>query len=237
MATIALVDDDQNMLISLSMALEAESFRVSTYSDGILALEEFRLSRPDLAVLGVEMPRMDGMELMQRLRDQSDLPVILLTSKREEADELHGLTLGADDFVRKPFSQRVLIERIKVLLRRKRSGPPGPAEATRAVECGNLRMDAGLRTCTWKGSPVPLTATEFLILQGLANRPGMVKSRSALMDEVYGYETYVDERTIDSVVKRLRRKLRAVDERCDLIETLYGVGYRLRLRHSRLTSA
>ena len=228
MTTIALVDDDQDILISLSMALEAESFRVSTYSDATSALQAFRLSRPDLAVFDIEMPQMGGVELLRQLREQSDLPVILLTSKRDEADELHGLTLGADDCVRKPFSRRVLIERIKVLLRRKRSGPPEPAKATGAVECGNLRMDADLRTCTWKGSPVPLTATEFLILQGLASRPGMVKSRSALMDAAYGYETYVDERTIDSLIKRLRRKLRAVDDHCDVIETLYGVGYRLR---------
>ena len=231
MSTIALVDDDQNILISLSMALEAESFRVLTYSDGVLALQGFKATQPDLAVLDIKMPRMDGIELLRRLREQSDLPVIFLTSKAEETDELQGLRLGADDFIRKPFSQRVLIERIKMLLRRRRSGSGyGPREATPAaqMECGDLRLDAARRTCTWMGIPVPLTVTEFLILQGLASHPGMVKSRGTLMDEAYGHETYVDERTIDSVIKRLRQKLKAVDARCDLIETLYGVGYRLR---------
>jgi two-component system response regulator ChvI len=229
MSTIALVDDDQNILLSLSMALEAESFRVLTYSDGIMAFQGFKASQPDLAILDIKMPGMDGMELLRRLREQSDLPVIFLTSQAEETDELQGLRLGADDFIRKPFSQRVLIERIKMLLRRRRSGS-GAAEAAPAaqVEWGNLRLDAARRTCTWMGTPVPLTVTEFLILQGLASRPGMVKSRSALMDAAYGRESCVDDRTIDSVIKRLRRKLRAVDDRCDLIETLYGVGYRLR---------
>jgi two-component system response regulator ChvI len=235
MSTIALVDDDQNILTSLSMALEAESFRVLTYADGRLALQGFRASPPDVAVLDIKMPGMDGMELLRRLREQSDLPVIFLTCKEEELEELSGFRLGADDFVRKPFSQRVLIERIKMLLRRSRSGTGASLrEATRAapVEWGDLRMDAARRTCTWKGTPFTLTMTEFLILQGLASRPGMVKSRSALMDAAYGHETYVDERTIDSVIKRLRRKLRAIDDRCDLIETLYGVGYRLRERRS-----
>src|SRR5947209_4510529 len=179
MSTVALVDDDQNILVSLSMALEAENFRVLTYSDGASALLGFKASPPDLAVLDIRMPRMDGMELLRRLREQSDLPVIFLTSRAEEADELQGLVLGADDFVRKPFSQRVLIERIKALLRRKLSGS-GPELAPQAggvAGCGNLRVDTGRRACSWKGIPVPLTATEFLVLQGLADRPGIVKSR------------------------------------------------------------
>ena len=231
MSTIALVDDDQNILTSLSMALEAESFRVFTYTDGILALQGFRTSPPDLAVLDIKMPRMDGMELLRRLREHSDLPVIFLTSKEEEMEELCGFRLGADDFIRKPFSQRVLIERIKVLLRRASSGSassPWEAALPTSVQSGDLHMDAARRICSWKGTPIALTMTEFLILQALAIRPGMVKSRSALMDAAYGYETYVDERTIDSLIKRLRRKLRAVDDHCDVIETLYGVGYRLR---------
>jgi two-component system, OmpR family, response regulator ChvI len=231
MSTIALVDDDQNILLSLSMALEAESFRVLTYSDGALALQGFKASPPDLAVLDIKMPRMDGLEVLRRLREQSDLPVIFISSRSEETDELHGLRLGADDFIRKPFSQRVLIERIKTVLRRKRSGSvSAPQQETRGtIEWGDLRMDAGRQTCAWKASPVSLTVTEFAILQALASRPGMVKSRSALMDEVYGEEACVEERTVDSVIKRLRRKFRTADERCDLIETLYGVGYRLRV--------
>jgi two-component system response regulator ChvI len=230
MSTIALVDDDQNILTSLSIAFEAEGFRVLTYSDGALALQGFKANPPDLAVLDIKMPRMDGMELLRRLREQSDLPVIFLSSKAEETDELYGLMLGADDFIRKPFSQRVLLERIKMLLRRKRPGPaPAVAQSPPgAVEWNNLRLDARDRSCTWKDVPVSLTDTEFLMLQGLANSPGIVKSRGSLMDEVYGDETYVDERTIDSLVKRVRRKLRAVDGACDLIETLYGIGYRLR---------
>lgn len=230
MSTIALVDDDQNVLDSLSVAFEAEGFRVLTYSDGDLAIRGCKANRPDIAVLDIKMPRMNGTELLARLRQESDLPVIFLSSKTEEADELHGLMLGADDFVRKPFSQRVLIERIRALLRRKRSGP-GPAiarHATSGVEWSNLRMDGGNRSCTWKDALVSLTEIEFLMLQALASCPGSVKTRATLMDEVYGHERYVEERTIDSVIKRIRRKFRAVDGSCDLVETLYGIGYRLR---------
>jgi two-component system response regulator ChvI len=231
MSTIALVDDDQNILISLSMALEAESFRVFTYADGILALQGFKTSLPDLAILDIKMPHMDGMELLRRLREHSDLPVIFLTSIEEEMDELCGLRLGADNFIRKPFSQRVLIERIKSLLRRTNSGTatsPGEATLPTPVQSGDFHIDAARRICSWKGTPITLTMTEFLILHALASHPGKFKSRSALMDAAYGYAADVDERTVDSLIKRLRRKLRAVDDRCDLIETLYGVGYRLR---------
>ncbi len=231
MPTIALVDDDQNILTSVSMALEAESFRVITYSDGISALQGFNTSPPDLAVLDIKMPRMDGMELLRRVRKTSDLPVIFLTSREEEIDELCGLKLGADDFIRKPFSRRVLIERIKVLLRRGRCGTgPSSADATgpEPLDHGDLYIDIGRRICRWKGAPVTLTVTEFLILQALVSRPGVVKNRDALMDVAYGDDSYVDDRTIDSHIKRLRRKLRAVDNSCDVIETLYGVGYRFK---------
>src|SRR5262249_35851919 len=185
MSTIALVADDQNILLSLSKALEAESFRVFTYSEAALALQGFKASPPDLAVLDVKMPRMDGLELLRRLREQSDLPVIFISSKSEEADELHGLRLGADDFIRKPFSQRVLMERIRTVLRRKRSVSPSTTQegTPGTIAWGDLRIDAGRHTCTWKGALVPLTVTEFAILQALASRPGTVKSRNALMDE------------------------------------------------------
>ncbi len=231
MSTIALVDDDHNILTSVSIALEAENYRVTTYYDGFSALEGFKASPPDLAVLDIKMPRMDGMELLRRLRQSFHIPVIFLTSKEEEIDELCGFKLGADDFIRKPFSRRVLIERIKVLLRRvvpEAVSSSGEGAPPKILERGHLRIDTERQACIWKGKPITLTVTEFLILQALAMHPGVVKSRDKLMDATYDEETYVDDRTIDSHIKRLRRKLRAVDDNCELIETLYGVGYRLR---------
>jgi len=159
------------------------------------------------------------------------MPVIFLTSKEEEIDELFGLKMGADDFIRKPFSQRLLVERVKAILRRstpKDSSAPKGIDTAKALERGLLRMDPERHTCTWKNEPVTLTVTEFLILQALASRPGVVKSRNALMDAAYGDQVYVDDRTIDSHVKRLRKKFRETDKAFDMIETLYGVGYRLK---------
>ena len=230
MPTIALVDDDRNILTSVSIALEAEGYRIMTYTDGASALDGFRTSPPDLAILDIKMPRMDGMETLRRLRQKSDLPVIFLTSKDEEIDELFGLKMGADDFIRKPFSQRLLVERVKVLLRR---ATPRDATAlkeadTKALERGSLRMDPERHACTWKDEPVALTVTEFLILQALASRPGVVKSRNALMDVAYDDQVYVDDRTIDSHIKRLRKKFKVVDDDFEMIETLYGVGYRFK---------
>ncbi|CAH1659442.1 Transcriptional regulatory protein ChvI [Hyphomicrobiales bacterium] len=231
MPTIALVDDDRNILTSVSIALEAEGYRIMTYTDGASALDGLKQNPPDLAIFDIKMPRMDGMELLRRLRQKSDLPVIFLTSKDEEIDELFGLKMGADDFIRKPFSQRLLVERVKAILRR--SGAKDPAvvartEDAKALERGLLRMDPERHTCTWKGEPVTLTVTEFLILQSLAQRPGVVKSRNALMDAAYDDEVYVDDRTIDSHIKRLRKKFNQVDAEFDMIETLYGVGYRFK---------
>ena len=180
------------------------------------------------------MPRMDGMELLRRLRQKSDLPVIFLTSKDEEIDELFGLKMGADDFIHKPFSQRLLVERVKAVLRRfaPKDGPGAAAReadaAARSLERGLLMMDPERHTCTWKGEAVTLTVTEFLILQALAHRPGVVKSRNALMDAAYDDQVYVDDRTIDSHIKRLRKKFKVVDTNFDMIETLYGVGYRFK---------
>ncbi len=230
MPTIALVDDDHNILTSVSIALEAEGYRVMTYSDGASALDGFKTSAPDVAVLDIKMPRMDGMEMLRRLRQKSEMPVIFLTSKDEEIDELFGLKMGADDFIRKPFSQRLLVERVKVLLRRSTSKEPtNPKEASaKVLERGPLRMDRERHICTWKDKAVTLTVTEFLILQALASRPGVIKSRNALMDAAYDDEVYVDDRTIDSHIKRLRKKFRSVDEAFDMIETLYGVGYRFK---------
>src|SRR5882672_7522729 len=231
MATIALVDDDRNILTSVSIALEAEGYRIMTYTDGASALEGFKSSPPDLAILDIKMPRMDGMETLRRLRQKSDMPVIFLTSKDEEIDELFGLKMGADDFIRKPFSQRLLVEHVKAVLRRyacKDSTETKEADAAKVLERGQLRMDLERHTCTWKNEPVTLTVTEFMILQALATRPGVVKSRNALMDAAYDDQVYVDDRTIDSHIKRLRRKFKQVDDDFDMIETLYGVGYRFK---------
>ena len=231
MPTIALVDDDRNILASVSIALESEGYRVETYTDGASALDGLSASPPDLAILDIKMPRMDGMELLRRLRQKTDLPVIFLTSKDEEIDELFGLKMGADDFIHKPFSQRLLVERVKAVLRRAQPREPGaqkPVDSSRIIERGQLMMDQERHTCTWQGLPVTLTVTEFLILFALAQRPGVVKSRNALMDAAYDDQVYVDDRTIDSHIKRLRKKFKAVDDSFDMIETLYGVGYRFK---------
>jgi two-component system, OmpR family, response regulator ChvI len=231
--TIALVDDDRNILTSVAMALEAEGFTVKTYSDGAEALRGLTAQPVDLAVLDIKMPRMDGMELLGRLRRQTQMPVIFLTSKDDEVDELLGLRMGADDYIKKPFSQRLLIERIRALLRRgearKETGPAQPgAELEATVVRGDLILDPSRHYCTWKNEAVALTVTEFLILKSLAARPGHVKNRDQLMDAAYGESIYVDDRTIDSHIKRLRKKFKAVDDGFAQIETLYGVGYRYR---------
>jgi len=229
MATIALVDDDKNILTSVSMLLEQEGYQVRTYSDGASAYTGLSSSRPDLAILDIKMPRMDGLELLRRLRQSGDLPVILLTSKDEEIDELMGLNAGADDYIRKPFSQRLLLERVKAVLRRAehKSGPSGEPKREPLVR-GKMVLDPQRHECTWNGKPVRLTVTEFLILQCLAQRPGFVKSRDNLMDAAYDDQVYVDDRTIDSHIKRLRKKFKQVDDSFEAIETLYGVGYRYR---------
>jgi len=227
--TIALVDDDRNILTSIQIALEAEGFAVRTYTDGAEALRGLTANPVDLAILDIKMPRMDGMELLERLRRQSELPVIFLTSKDDEVDELMGLRMGADDYIKKPFSQRLLIERIRALLRREaltREG--GAAGGAETVVRGDLLLDSARHLCAWKGQPVDLTVTEFLLLKSLASRPGHVKSRDQLMDAAYGEHIYVDDRTIDSHIKRLRKKFRVIDGEFAQIETLYGVGYRYR---------
>jgi two-component system response regulator ChvI len=223
------VDDDQNILTSISMALEAEGFAVRTYTDGAEALKGLSEKPVDVAVLDIKMPRMDGMELLSRIRQKSRMPVIFLTSKDEEVDEILGLRMGADDYIRKPFSQRLLIERIRALVRRldlKEGEGKENQDNSGMVARGDLMLDPARHLCTWKGQPVQLTVTEFLILQALAIRPGHVKSRDQLMDAAYGEHIYVDDRTIDSHIKRLRRKIRTVDDEFAQIETLYGLGYR-----------
>ena len=223
---IALVDDDQNILTSVSLALESEGFIVDKYQDGEQGLNGVKRRPPDLLVLDIKMPKLDGMEVLERLRKQSNLPVIFLTSKDDEVDEALGLRIGADDYIKKPFSQRLLIERIKALLRRVNISNEIDPEAL--ITRGDLVMDTSRHSSKWKGDDVKLTVTEFLILKDLSQRSGMVKTRDQLMDAAYGETIYVDDRTIDSHIKRLRKKFRLVDKKFDQIETLYGVGYRYR---------
>ncbi len=227
MATIALVDDDENILTSVSMTFEAEGYDVKVFQDGASALEAITATPPDVVVSDIKMPTMDGMELLRRIRQSSDLPLIFLTSKDEEIDEVLGLTMGADDYVKKPFSQRLLLERVKAVLRRRSAGPaPTKEEEKQIVRRGSLTLDPMRHACLWKGESVTLTVTEFLILESLAQRPGFVKTRDALMDAAYDDQIYVDDRTIDSHIKRLRKKFRVIDSDFDAIETLYGVGYK-----------
>ncbi len=229
MPTIALVDDDRNILTSLRMLLEAEGYKILAYTDGVSAYDGITADPPDLAILYIKMPRMDGMELLRRLRQKSEMPVIFLTSKDDEIDELFGLKMGADDFIRKPFSQRLVVERVRAILRRSQPREAStPQEDAKIIERGKLKLDPERHTCIWDSKQVTLTVTEFLILQALAARPGVVKSRDALMDAAYDDQVYVDDRTIDSHIKRLRKKFKLVDNNFDVIETLYGVGYRFK---------
>ncbi len=232
---IALVDDDRNILTSVSIALQAEGFVTRVYSDGAAALKAFADNPPDLGVFDIKMPQMDGMELLRRVREIGGpvgvMPVIFLTSKDDELDEALGLAMGADDYIAKPFSQRLLIARIRAILRRQdlERGQASAAEGGPVEELivrGRLTMDPARHKVVWDGKDVTLTVTEFLILEALAQRPGVVKSRNQLLDIAYQDDVYVDDRTIDSHIKRVRRKFRAVDPDFDAIETLYGVGYR-----------
>ena len=222
---IALVDDDQNFLASVSLALEAEGYQVDTYFDSEQALIGLIQRPPDLAILDIKMPRMDGTELLGKLRQKSGLPVIFLTSKDDELDEALGLGMGADDYITKPFSQRLRLARIKAVLRRSGS-EPSSAWKEDMISHGDLLLDSDRHLCSWKGVEVKLTVTEFLLLQALALRPGHVKSRDQLMDAAYGDSVFLEDRTIDGHIKRIRRKFRAHDKSFDRIETLYGIGYK-----------
>ena len=223
---IALVDDDRNIVSSVSLALESEGYRVNSYLDGVEALSGLKNMPADLAVIDIKMPRMDGMELLAKLREYSSMPVIFLTSKDDELDEMLGLRMGADDYIKKPFSQKLLIERIRALLRRSSIDRENRIDESALIIRGNLILDNSRHQCTWKGEPVDLTVTEFLLIGSLASRPGFVKNRDQLMDAAYGENIYVDDRTIDSHIKRLRKKFKSVDPGFSNIETLYGVGYR-----------
>jgi two-component system response regulator ChvI len=228
--TIALVDDDRNILTTVSIALQAEGFATRVYTDGLTALKALIENPPDLAIFDIKMPRMDGFELLQRLREKSAMPVIFLTSKDEEPDEALGLALGADDYIAKPFSQRLLVARIRAILRRGElvrgsSETPGTDAMPDPIQRGRLSMDPDRHQVAWDGKAVSLTVTEFLILEALASRTGVVKSRNQLMDAAYNDDFFVDDRTIDSHIKRLRRKFRAIDPSFAAIDTLYGAGY------------
>ena len=223
---IALVDDDQNIIASVSVMLEQEGYEVDCYFDGEQALFGI-LQRPvDMGILDIKMPRMDGVELLQKLRQKTDMPVIFLTSKDDEIDEALGLSVGADDYITKPFSQRLLIARIKAVLRRGRLQEDNQARTEEIIAHGDLILDPDRHLCKWKEQVVKLTVTEFLMIKALILRPGHVKSRDQLMDAAYGESVFLDDRTIDSHIKRLRRKFRVIDPEFDQIETLYGIGYR-----------
>jgi two-component system response regulator ChvI len=221
---IALVDDDQNIIASVSLLLETEGYEVDTYSDGEQGLVGLKRRPPDLAILDIKMPRMDGMELLQKIRTASAMPVIFLTSKDDELDEALGLRMGADDYITKPFSQRLLLERVRAILRR--ADQSVTTASDQMVVLGDMTLDPDRHSCKWKGKDVKLTVTEFLILSALVRRPGIVKNRDQLLDAAYGENVYLDDRTIDSHIKRLRRKFREGDPTFDQIETLYGVGYK-----------
>lgn len=226
--TIALVDDDRNILTSVAIALEGEGYRVRSFGDGSEALKGLAAQPADLVVLDIKMPRVDGMEVLTRLRRVSDVPVIFLTSRDDEVDEVLGLKMGADDYIKKPFSMRLLIERIRAVLRRREAAVPTAETEKKIIVRGDLVLDANRHHCEWRGGEVKLTVTEFLILEALAQRPGHVKTRDQLMDAAYEDNVYVDDRTIDSHIKRLRKKFKMVDETFSAIDTLYGVGYRFR---------
>ena len=227
MVKICLIDDDQNILASLSLALKSEKFDVATYSDGISGLEALEKDDFDIAILDIKMPRLDGLEVLQKLRNSSDIPVIFLTSKDDEIDQLLGLKMGADDYITKPFSQKLLIERVKVILKRTAiSNNKNIGKNDSLIERGNLLLNMDRHECHWKNERIKLTVTEFLLLESLVNRPGYVKNRDQLMSAAYSDDLYVDDRTIDSHIKRIRRKFKAIDNDFNSIETLYGVGYR-----------
>ncbi len=219
---IALVDDDRNVLTTLAIALEGAEMATRRYTNGVAALEGFAVHAPDLAVLDIKMPHMDGLTLLQEIRKTWTFPVLMLTSKDDESDEILGLRLGADDYVTKPFSPRLLIARIQACLRRHASQGTDGDCLTR----GPLTLDDARHQCTLRGQAVPLTVTEYLLLRALAARPGHVRTRAQMIDAAYGAGTYIDDRTIDSHIKRIRAKLKAAQADFDAIETLYGLGYR-----------
>jgi len=225
---VAIVDDEESIRQTVGLALRREGYEVSTWDDGQAAWEAFRERMPDLVVLDILMPRMDGLELCRKLRGLSEaVPILFLSSKDEEFDRVLGLELGGDDYLTKPFSMRELVARVRVLFRR-RALRRDPTTATQVLVAGDLMLDLDRFQAAWKGSPLALTVTEFRILHALARHPGRVKTRQQLVEEGYPEDTYVSDRTVDTHIKRLRKKLAAVDADADPVETMYGLGYRWR---------
>jgi two-component system, OmpR family, response regulator ChvI len=225
--TIAVVDDEGDVLTLIKEVLEEEGYDVLLYGDGRTALDAFEINSPDLIVSDIRMPHMDGVELLRRVRQKSAVPIIFLSGRQNEVDELVGLRVGADDYIRKPFSPRVLVERVRTVLRRLSNSQfaGGPEPSGGVIDRGHLRLDKERHICTWRDNEVVLTVTEFRLLEALASRPGVIKSRDALKDSAYSAQANVDDRTIDSHIKRLRKKFRTVDVTFDRIESLYGRGY------------
>jgi two-component system response regulator ChvI len=224
---VAVVEDEQNIRDNVAFALEREGYRVATFADGVSAWEAFQRELPELVILDIIMPRMDGLELCRKLRSTSEsLPIIFLTSRDEEFDRVLGLELGADDYLCKPFSMRELLARVKVLFRRLALGREASGSEEELLRVGELELDLRRYTARWKGAAIPLTVTEFMILHALARRPGHVKTRDQLMTEGYPHDTFVSDRTIDSHIKRIRKKFLVIDESFEGVETVYGLGYR-----------
>lgn len=233
MTTIALVDDEQSILTSVSLALEAEGYNVDTYKNGVEALQGLESKEYDLGLFDIKMPKMDGNELLNKLRaskniDLRELPIIFLTSKDQEQDEIIGLRMGAADYIKKPFSQKLLNERIRTVLRihtnRKKDNSQNHEEKSN-IKKGNLELNELKQLCFWKNQVIELTVAEFNLIKSLAQYPGVVKDRNQLMDAMYGDTIYVDDRTIDSHIKRLRKKFKSHDPNFDQIRTRYGSGY------------
>jgi len=224
--TIAVVDDDRAILTTIQSLLEEEGFEVRAYTDGEAALQSVNALPFDLALVDIKMPRMDGMELLHRLRQRSSLPVIFLTGKDQEIDEVMGLRIGADDYITKPFRQHLLIERIRALLRRDEAGRAEGAGTVGVMVRGDLVLDETKQQCIWRGQDIRLTTTELLLMKALAARPGVVKSRNQLLDAIHGEDTCITDRTVDGHIKRIRKKFRAVDDTFDRIQAIYDMGYR-----------
>ena len=233
MISIALVDDEQSILASVSLALEAEGYEVDTFHNGLEALNALEKNNYDLGLFDIKMPKMDGNELLSKVRnskkaDLKEMPIIFLTSKDQEQDEIIGLRMGAADYIKKPFSQKLLNERIRTVLRvykNRKNENSFSAETKTNLKKGSLELDELKQLCFWKNQIIELTVAEFNLIKSLAKYPGVVKDRNQLMDSMYGDSVYVDDRTIDSHIKRLRKKFKSYDPLFDQIRTRYGSGY------------
>ncbi len=226
---IFLIDDDKNILTSVSMLLESEGYKVKTFSDGESGLKAILENHPDIAVVDIKMPRLDGIELLKKLRKTSDMPIIFLTSKVTEFDELLGLKIGADDYITKPFSQKILIERIRILIKRDelKNIKNNKIDDKNSLRVGNIFLDTEKYMCKWKNKTVNLTVTEFLLIKSLVENTGVVKSRDQLILSAFGEDKEnIDDRAIDHHFKRIRKKFKNADNNFNSIVTIYGGGYK-----------